>query len=107
MQAENIIPLFIPSPLPEELTDILLKNQHLRLERIISKGHTSPEDFWYDQPENEWVLVLQGEALLELEGEAEPVRLAQGSYINLPAHVRHRVAWTSQETETIWLALFY
>ena len=27
----------------------------LRIERIVSEGHVSPEGFWYDQDEPEWV----------------------------------------------------
>ncbi len=28
----------------------------LRVERIVSIAQSSPEGFWYDQPEDEWVL---------------------------------------------------
>jgi hypothetical protein len=31
----------------------------VRIERIISHGHASPADFWYDQPQHEWVIVLR------------------------------------------------
>ena len=30
-----------------------------------------------------------------------------GMYSNLPAHVKHRVEWTSEDIETSWLALFH
>ena len=106
MQIDNIFSR-IPQQLPDELVEVVLTNQHLRLERIISKGHASPEGFWYDQDEHEWVLLLQGEAILMLEDSIEPIKLTSGMYINLPAHVKHRVEWTSPEVETIWLALFY
>ncbi|MGV3560103.1 cupin domain-containing protein [Larkinella arboricola] len=97
----------IPGSLPEELFEELMAGQGIKIERIISKGHASPEGFWYDQPENEWVLVVKGAAKLRLWGEDEPVTLSAGSYINLPAHVKHRVEWTTEEEETIWLAIFY
>ena len=97
----------IPAKLPEELIEELVAQPSVRIERIISKGHASPNGFWYDQSEHEWVIVLQGEALLQLEGETEPVRLRSGDYINLPAHVKHRVEWTDTDVETIWLAVFY
>lgn len=97
----------IPAKLPEELIEELVAQPSVRIERIISKGHASPSGFWYDQSEHEWVIVLQGEALLQLEGETEPVRLRSGDYINLPAHVKHRVEWTDPDLETIWLAVFY
>jgi len=30
-----------------------------------------------------------------------------GDYINLAAHTRHRIAWTTPEEPTIWLAIHY
>jgi len=97
----------IPATLPNELVDDLFSGQSFRVERIVSRGHASPDDFWYDQDENEWVMVVQGEARLQLEGQAEPVYLAAGMYINILAHVRHRVSWTHPDMDTVWLAIFY
>lgn len=96
----------IASDLPEELFETILQTSHLRMDRIVSKGHASPEDFWYDQEENEWVLLLKGAARLRFEGE-EPIELKPGDYVNIPAHKRHRVEWTEPNQETIWLAVFY
>jgi cupin 2 domain-containing protein len=39
------------------LIEVLLADRHIRIERIVSEGHASPEGFWYDQSEHEWVLV--------------------------------------------------
>jgi cupin 2 domain-containing protein len=47
----------IPESLPEELTEVLAEHQHIRIERVVSTGHASPEGFWYDQDEHEWVVV--------------------------------------------------
>jgi cupin 2 domain-containing protein len=58
-----------------------------------------------NQPTNEWVLVLQGAARLEFEDRM--VGMSPGDYINNPAHQKHRVAWTSPDEVTIWLAVFY
>ena len=49
----------LPTALPEELIEVLAENQHVRIERIVSTGHTSPEGYWYDQDEAEWVVVLK------------------------------------------------
>lgn len=95
----------IPLDLPEELIETILVSDRLRIERIVSKGHCSEPDFWYDQAENEWVLLIQGEAKLELENEI--MHLQVGDYVHLPAHLKHRVAWTAPNQETIWLAIFY
>ncbi len=95
----------IPENLPEELTTVLQQGHGVRIERIISTGHKSPEGFWYDQPENEWVMVLKGAARLQFEDRV--VEMKAGDSINIPAHHKHRVAWTSPDEPTIWLAVHY
>jgi cupin 2 domain-containing protein len=97
----------IPLDLPEELCATLHEARGLRIERIVSQGHCSPKDYWYDQDEHEWVIVLQGSAAIKIEGEPEPARLQPGSYLNIPAHTRHRVVSTSLSEKTIWLAIHY
>jgi len=95
----------IPENLTEELLDVLIKNENIKVERIISKGHKSPAGFWYDQEQSELVLLLKGSAKLRFENEL--VELNSGDYINIPAHKKHRVDWTDHGTETIWLAIYY
>jgi len=97
----------IPKQIPAELTEILAGSQAVRIERIISRGHCSADGFWYDQDYNEWVLLLKGKAGLMFEGENTTLELAAGDYLNIPAHVRHRVAWTAEDAETLWLAVKY
>ena len=97
----------IPTSLPDELTEILLSRQGLRIERIVSRGHASPEDFWYDQAEDEWILLLAGSAGLQFGDEAETRTLRPGDHLHIPAHRRHRVAWTAADTDTVWLAVFF
>jgi cupin 2 domain-containing protein len=88
----------------EELLGDLLRRPGVRIERIVSTGQASPPDFWYDQDWDEWVVVLAGSAGLVLEGETE-TRLGPGDYVFLPAHRRHRVAWTDADAPTVWLAV--
>jgi cupin 2 domain-containing protein len=95
----------LPSKLPDELLTTLLEANNLRIERIVSHGHASPNGFWYDQDQHEWVVVLQGAARLSIEGESK--ELKPGDYINIPAHQKHRVEWTTPVEPTIWLAVFY
>ena len=97
----------IPTQLPEELFQILVSGEGMRIERIVSKGHASPPDDWYDQPMAEWVMVVQGEAKLRFEQGDRVVHLAAGGYVNIAAHERHRVEWTREDMETVWLAVFY
>ncbi|MBY7959703.1 cupin domain-containing protein [Vibrio fluvialis] len=96
----------IPAELPNEQFTDLLRNRHVRIERILSKGHTSPESGWYDQDEHEWVLVLQGCGRVEFDN-GESTTLNVGDYLNIPAHTRHKVSYTSPEQVTLWLAVFY
>ena len=96
----------IPSELPEELIQPLLSTPGLRIERIVSLGHASPEGSWYDQETHEWVLLLKGAARLRFEGE-EPIDLLPGAFVNIPTHKRHRVEWTDPSQPTIWLAIHY
>ena len=97
----------IPKQLPEELTELLLETKSVRVERIISHGHASPEDFWYDQDNPEWVVVLKGAARLRLENQEAPMELAPGDFVNIPAHARHRVEWTTPDETTVWLAIHH
>lgn len=96
----------IPKQLHEELFENIISKDSLKIERIISKGHISPNSGWYDQENDEWVIVLQGEAVLSFENKEE-VRLKAGDYINIPAHTKHKVSWTLPEKETIWLVIHY
>lgn len=96
----------IPDELPEELFTILASGTGVTIERIVSKGQASPEGYWYDQETHEWVLVVRGEARLRFEGEGE-VHLKAGDHRLIPAHKRHRVAWTPEDQETIWVAVHF
>ena len=95
----------LPDDLPEELTTVLQTGEGVRIERIVSMGHRSPEGFWYDQPTGEWVLLLEGAARLEFEERV--VEMVPGDYLDIPAHTKHRVAWTMPDEPTIWLAVHY
>ena len=91
--------------LPDELSQTLLEAANVRIERIISHGHASAPEFWYDQDQHEFVVLLKGAARLTIEDET--VEMKPGSFINIPAHRRHRVEWTTPNEPTIWLAIHY
>ena len=95
----------IPSSLPQELLETILTKPNLRIERIVSHGHSSPEGFWYDQDQREFVVLLQGAARLRFEDHE--IEMEPGSFIDIPAHKRHRVEWTTPDEPTIWLAIHY
>ncbi len=96
----------LPEKLDSEVFEDIVRSSTVRIERIISKGHQTPDGKWYDQDENEWVMVMQGGASLEFE-DGSKCDLSAGDYVNIPAHVKHRVAWTVPNEVTIWLAVFY
>jgi cupin 2 domain-containing protein len=97
----------ISTDLPAEIIEGVLQTGSFRLERIISTGQATPEGEWYDQDTHEWVLLLTGGAGLLLENDPQMIIMKPGDYINIPAHRRHRVAWTDPSQPTIWLALHY
>jgi len=97
----------LPIDLTSEALEVLAEGQNVRIERIVSKGHASADDFWYDQPQTEFVVLLAGEAHVLFEGEPDPRELKPGDYLVIPARCRHRVAWTTQETPSVWLAVHY
>lgn len=95
----------LPSHVPDELFTTLYETANVRIERIVSHGHVTPEGFWYDQDQHEWVVVLKGAARLKFENET--VEMKPGDFMNIPAHTTHRVEWTTPDEPTIWLAIFY
>jgi cupin 2 domain-containing protein len=105
MKTQNIFES-IPDDLEQEIFEQLVNSEHVTIERIISKGHTSPESGWYDQEENEWVLVLKGEAMLSFEDQPS-VHLHEGDFISIPSHKKHKVDRTDPGGATIWLAVHY
>ena len=83
----------------------IFKNESIRVERIVSNGQKSPENFWYEQEENEYILLLSGNAILEFEDFE--VELKKGDCLNIEAMQKHRVKFTSLDEPTIWFAVFY
>lgn len=89
----------------EEIIETLCAHGNVRIERIISHGHASPEGFWYDQEQHEWVMLLEGTATLRFEDEV--VALKPGDHVYIAAHRKHRVDWTTPDSATIWLAVHF
>ena len=106
MQSGNIFS-DIPKDLDQEAFEEIINSGNFRIERIMSRGHSTPPGQWYDQDQDEWVIVLAGSAALLFEGSEHAITLKPGDYVNIPAHVKHKVEWTNQAEETIWLAVHY
>ena len=97
----------LPELLPEEVFQQLEQGKEFKLERIVSQGHATPADQWYDQTQHEWVILLSGSAGLRFEDEENLRELRPGDFVDIPAHKRHRVEWTALNETTVWLALHY
>ncbi len=97
----------IPTDLPEELFDKLAGSDNVRIERIVSKGHATGQDQWYDQDLAEFVVVIKGTGTLRFEACDETIVMRAGDYIDIPANTRHRVESTAADSETVWLAVHY
>ncbi len=91
----------IPAKLSDEIFTTILEASNVRIERIVSNGNSSPEGFWYDQDQHEWVILLTGFARLSFEGDGKEFEMKPGDFVNIPAHKKHRVAWTTPEELTI------
>jgi len=96
----------IPADLPGEFFETLVKTGSVRVERIVSRGHVTAAGDWYDQVEDEFVVVLKGAARLEFS-DGRVSELGPGDCLNIPAHERHKVVWTDETAETVWLVVHY
>ena len=94
----------IPAHADDELVTLLIDRPGLRVERIVSWGHATPEDEPYDQSDDEWVMLVQGAARLWIEHQGE-FALMPGDHLLIPARRRHRVVWTTPDEPTIWFAI--
>jgi cupin 2 domain-containing protein len=97
----------LPQSLAKEVFEEIIQGERFRLERIISFGQATPAGQWYDQEHDEWVVLLSGAAGLRFEEEESLRVLSPGDFVNIPAHTRHRVDWTDEKQNTVWLALHY
>jgi cupin 2 domain-containing protein len=103
IKGKNIFEAVNLTPGGPELVESLFRG-NIRIERIISNGQTTPEGEWYDQDKDEFVALLQGEARIQFKTASE-FNLVKGDSLFIPAHVFHRVTYTSGNPCCIWLAI--
>ena len=104
MEKYNIFDKIIVDKEEENFFEIF-KNETIKIEKIVSNGQISPENFWYEQKKSEFILLLEGFAILEFENRE--VELKKGDCINIKAMEKHRVKFTILDEPTIWFAVFY
>lgn len=105
VQVQNIFK-DTPEVLKTELFEKLLETENFFVEKIVSAGHKSPENFWFDQETNEFVILLDGSAKIEFES-GEYVQLGPGDYFVIPSHLKHRILQTDNNKKTYWLTIHF
>ena len=91
-------------PLDSEVINTIVDNNSVKIERIVSSGQSSPDNFWYDQIQDEWVVILEGYGVIEYPDKST-IHLHKGDSLLIPAHTKHRVQETADPT--IWLTFFF
>jgi len=90
----------------DELFEPLFKGRSVSGERIISNGQVTQPEKWYNSEANEFVVLQQGKATLEFEN-GKFIHLKAGDYLQISAHEKHRVIYTSKQPPCIWLAIHF
>ena len=93
----------IPLSSKEEIFEIITQNNNIKIERIISYGQTTANDYWYNQEEDEFIVIIEGKATI-LYDDKSTFNLKKGDTLYIKAHQKHKVTYTS--SPTIWLAIF-
>ena len=102
-KVENLLARLPAAKRAEAFTELLAR-PGIRLERIVSRGQTTPEAEPMVQDADEWVLLLEGAAGIRIADSAE-VSLAPGDHLLIAAGQKHWVTWTAKDRPTVWLAL--
>ncbi len=82
----------------------IFESKNIKIERIVSWGQSTPNDFWYNQPHDEWILLLNGEACIAYD-DNRTFNIRHGDYMLIPAFQKHKVTHTSSEPKCVWLAI--
>lgn len=103
VKVENLLAKLPAAKRAEAFTE-LLKRPGIRVERIVSRGQSTPEAEPMVQDWDEWVLLLEGAAGLRIE-DSDEVRLGPGDHLWIAAGRKHWVTWTAKDRATVWLAV--
>lgn len=105
MKVKNLLEN-LPADLSNEVIEQLIEHDQVKIERIVSRGHTSPASGWYQQAQSEWVMVISGQAELTFD-DGSKANMNAGDYVLIEANRKHKVSWTDPEQNTVWLAVHY
>lgn len=96
----------LPAAKRAEAFTELLARPGIRVERIVSRGQSTPEDAPMVQERDEWVLLLEGAAGMRIE-DSDTFALNPGDHLLIEAGRKHWVCWTASDRPTVWLALHF
>lgn len=88
----------------KEITTVIWEDARIRIEKIVSFGHVTPESNVYCQKEAEWVSILKGRGILYFPDTDKETILEAGDHMMILPGVRHSVIYTSKPC--IWLCVF-
>jgi mannose-6-phosphate isomerase-like protein (cupin superfamily) len=87
----------------DEAVDTLLQTKHVRIERMILTGESTPD--WSDHDVGQWLILLRGSAAIDFYGAIGLRQMRMGDYVFVPAHQKHKIMVTSK-TPSVWLVVF-
>ena len=105
----------------EEIVKILVKNENVKIEEIISTGQVTG---WQESDKNEFVILVQGNAEIEYYENKNlktneniiknqkntndmKLQLGKGDTVLIRKGERHRVSYTSKNPCCIWICIFF
>ncbi|HVJ01350.1 MAG TPA: hypothetical protein VM662_04155 [Sphingomonas sp.] len=103
LKVENLLKQ-LPAAKRAEAFNELLARPGVRIERIVSRGQSTPEDAPMVQDSDEWVVLLEGAAGIRVEDSREAV-LGPGDHLWIARGQKHWVTWTAKDRPSVWLAV--
>jgi cupin 2 domain-containing protein len=94
----------LPDATQKEIVQVLLEQKNITIERIMTRGQTTN---WSCQKRAEWVLLLKGEAKILFQKDNRLVELREGDILEIKPNQIHRVEWTDEGEDCVWLAIHY
>ncbi|TGX41663.1 cupin domain-containing protein [Sphingomonas naasensis] len=94
----------LPAAKRTEAFTELLARPGVRVERIVSRGQSTPANEPMVQAQDEWVLLLEGAAGLRIE-DSDEVSLRAGDHVWIARGQKHWVTWTAKDRPSVWLAI--
>lgn len=103
----NNIYTHLPPAQKTEVSEKIISNSGVKIERITSLGQATLPGKWLESKRNEWVILLKGKAKLRLRSHENIIHMEPGDHIYIPAGIKHRVEWTDPGQKSVWVAVMF